>query len=308
MRTEIDQLLTARGGAASRAELLTVVSRNQLDDEVARGHLLAPFPRAYCRPWDADLWPILERAALASVGNPAALSHLTALGRWTLPAPPPDGIHVTVPIGRHPIGRHPIGSAPGLVVHRTRVPTRIREVDGLAVVEPATAIVRSWPLCAGLDQRAAAIAAVRRRLVRPSGLAEAAMRAVGMPGRAALLRLCELLDAGSESELELWGYLDVFDHPGLRHAVRQKVVQVQGRYYRLDLAFDEEQVAIELDGYRFHSTREQRERDMQRDAALASIGWLTLRFSHERLHGDVAGCRRDALAALSARRMWRRSG
>jgi very-short-patch-repair endonuclease len=41
---------------------------------------------------------------------------------------------------------------------------------------------------------------------------------------------------------------------------------------------------------------------MLRDAALASIGWLTLRFSHDRLHDDRAGCVRDALAVLAARR------
>lgn len=82
-----------------------------------------------------------------------------------------------------------------------------------------------------------------------------------MKGRAALTRLIDQLTAGCESELELWGYLEVFDAPGLR-----------------------------------------------RDAALASIGWLTLRYSHERLHRDVAGCRRDTLAALAARSAWRRSG
>jgi very-short-patch-repair endonuclease len=302
MRSEIDELLNACGGSASRARLLNVVTRNQLDDEIGRGHLVAPFPRAYCRPWDADHVPTLERAALASVGAPAALSHVTALHRWGLPAPVRDAIHVTVPVSRHPIG-----SSPGLIVHRTRVPTRIRQIDGLAVVEPAVAIVRSWPLCDGGDRRAPAITAARRRLVTPADLATAATRAVGMAGRARLLRLVELLASGCESELELWGHVGVFDHPGLRHAVRQKVVQVQGRYYRLDVAFDAERVAIELDGYRFHSTREQRERDMQRDAALASIDWLTLRYSHERLHADAAGCRRDTLPTLAARRAWHRS-
>jgi very-short-patch-repair endonuclease len=246
--------------------------------------------------------PARERAALASVGQPAALSHVTALRRWGLPAPLRDAVHVTVPVARHPIGR-----TPGLIVHRTRVPTRVREVDGLPIVEPAVAVVRSWPMLAGPDQRAPAIKAVRTRLVSPAELAGAATRAVGMAGRAALMRLVALLDAGCESELELWGYLGVFDAPGLDHAVRQKVIQVRGEYYRLDVAYDEERVNVELDGWRFHSSREQRERDMRRDAALASIGWLTLRYSHERLHEDVAGCRRDTLAALAARRAWRRS-
>jgi len=310
MRPEIDAYLASHLGAAARSELLTIVSRNQLDDELARGRLVAPFPRAYCRPWDADHPPVLERAAVASVGEPVALSHLTALRRYGLGDDGDDGddwVHVTVPIGRHPIGR-----MPGLRVHRTRVPTRVRTVDGLPVVEPATAIVRSWPLLPVPDQRGPAITAVRRHLVTPKQLVEAGNAAVGMSGRAALLRLVQLLAAGCESELELWGHLAVFDVPGLRHGKRQLVLDVRGQHYRLDLAYEPERVAVELDGYRYHSGRERRERDMQRDAALASIDWITLRYSHERLHEDVAGCRRDTLATLATRRArssaWRRSG
>ncbi len=241
--------------------------------------------------------PTLDRAALVSVGPPVALSHLTALRRWELPGVDTQRVHVTVPIARHPIGR-----TPGLTVHRTRVPTPIRIIDGLQAVAPGPAIVRSWPLLSGSARRAPAIDAVRRRLVTPAELREAASRAIGLPGRSALASLIDALDAGCESELELWGYLEVFDVPGLRHAVRQKVVQVAGRRYRLDLGYDQERVAVELDGHRYHSTRDQRERDMRRDTALAAIGWLTLRFSHDRLHNDVAGCRSDTLTTLAARR------
>ena len=307
MRSEIDDVLARHGGAASRDQLLHAVTRNQLDDEVARGHLMAPFPRAYCRPWDADQPDVLEVAAVASVGAPVALSHLSALRRYGLAGASPDRVHVTVPVGRHPIGRRP-----ALYVHRTRTRTRLRLVDGVPTVEPAVAVVRSWPLSAGPEQRAPAIEAVRRRLVTPAGLHAAGQAAVGMAGRSSLLRLVDLLAAGCESELELWGHLHVFDAPGLRHGVRQLVVVVRGEVYRLDLAYEEERVAIELDGYRFHSGRAQRERDMRRDAALAAVDWITLRFSHERLHEDIVGCRRDTLATLAARRgrgsAWRRSG
>lgn len=297
MRSEVDRLLAARAGVAPRAELLTALSRNQLDDEIARRHLIAPFPRAYCRPWDADGQATLDRAALVSVGPPVAISHLTALRRYDLPVSDVVPVHVTVPFGRHPIGR-----TPGLVVHRTRVPTPVRLLDGLRTVSPAVAVVRSWPLLPSSTRRAPAIEAVRRRLVTPAELRDAASHAVGMRARAQLGRLTDALDAGCESELELWGFLHVFDAPGLRHGQRQKIVQVRGRTFRLDLAYEDERVAVELDGYRYHSGRDERERDMRRDAALASIGWLTLRFSYERLHQDVAGCRRDTLTTLAARR------
>ena len=123
-----------------------------------------------------------------------------------------------------------------------------------------------------------------------------------MTGRAELLHLAELLADGCESELEIWGYLHVFDVPGLRHGVRQRWFVVQRRRYRADLAYELECVIVELDGAGAHSTRAQRERVMQRDAALATMGWVTIRLSHWRLHNDVEGCRRDLLAVLARRR------
>ncbi len=282
---------------------MVAITRNQLDDEVARGHLLSPFPRAYCRPWDGEHLPVLRRAALASVGDPVALSHTTALAVWRLRCPASSALHVTVPIGRHPVGR-----TPGLIVHRTRTPTRIRTAERMRVVEPAAAIVRSWPLLDPSERRSPAIEAIRRGLVGPDRLAEVCSRAVGMRGRSQLGRLIALLASGCESELEIWGLLSVFDVPGLRHGVRQRVVRAGGRSYRLDLAYEAERVAVEMDGERWHSNPEQRESDRQRDAALAAAGWLTLRFSWQRLHFDVAGCRRDTLATLAERRAWRRNG
>jgi very-short-patch-repair endonuclease len=297
MRPEIDVVLAARGGAASRADLFTVVTRNQLDDEVARGHLVAVFPRAYCRPWDLDDPAVLEAAAVHSVGAPVVLSHVNALRRWSLPTPPQRVVHVTVPADRHPMGRRP-----GLFVHRTRVRLRARTVDGLLTVAPAVAVVRSWPMLTGPEQRGPAIAAVRDRLVGVDDLRAAASAAPGLSGRKRLFELIDLLAAGCESELEIWGHLGVFDVPGLRHGKRQLWVSTAAGPYRADIGYEEERVAVELDGHRFHGGQAQRERDMRRDAALAAMGWLTLRFSHQRLHDDVDGCRRDTLAALAARR------
>jgi very-short-patch-repair endonuclease len=175
-------------------------------------------------------------------------------------------------------------------------------LHGVVTVSAAHAVAASWPMLAGAQQREPAITAVRRRLCTPDDLRAAVAALPRLSGRRALLDLCDLLEAGCESALEIWGYLGVFRIPGLDHGVRQKTVRVNGRRYRLDLAYEVERVAVELDGDRHHSSRADRERDRIRDAALAAIGWVTLRFSHRRLHDDVAGCRRDTLAALAARR------
>lgn len=257
---------------------------------------MAPFPRAYCRPWLADQREIRHRAALTSAGPPAALSHITALCRCDLLVPSDDDVHVTVPVARAP------SQTSELIVHRTRRFPPVCRIDGLPTVMPPVAIVSSWPLLAADSRRAPAITAVRRRLVSPEDLSGELARQPRLQGRAELASLVELLVAGCESELEIWGLLHVFDVPGLRHGVRQHWVATAGKRYRLDLAYVAERVAVELDGWATHGTKAAREVDATRDAALAAAGWLTLRFSYRRLHDDVAGCRRETLAVLAHRR------
>jgi len=294
MHPDIDKAL--RGSAAARRTILDAgVGRGVLDHELRSGRLIRPFPRGYLRPWDADQVDALEQAAYLGVGLPVAFSHLTALRRWELNDAPSD-IHLLVPYRRRARPR------PGLIVHRTRVLPPLVERQGFAIVTVDEAIVTSWSLLPARDRRAPAIAAVRRRLVLPSELHAALARHPRLADRHELGELIGLLEAGCESALEIWGLRRVFDVPGLRHGVRQRRLDVRGRTYRLDLAYDAERVAVEMDGDRWHSSKEQRERDRRRDAALASIGWLTLRFSYGRLHDDVAGCRQETLDTLGARR------
>lgn len=299
MLTEIEPVLAAGGGAAHRDNLLTVVSRGRLNHEIRSGRLTAPFAHVLCRPWDADQRDVRHRAAVLSVGRPAALSHVSCLWHWSLIedllADVDETVHVTVP------HRRSIRSQRGLSVHRARVLPKVANSAGLLVVSPADAVVGSWPLLAEPDRRGPAIAAVRNRLLTPQELLAALPRHPRIAGRDQLRTLLALLVAGCESELEIWGCLEVFDVPGLRHGVRQRWVRVGGERFRLDLSYDAERVAVELDGERWHSTREQRERDRRRDAKLATIGWVTLRFSRQRLVHDVSGCRADTLATLAAR-------
>jgi len=281
--------------------LLQVVTRAELDDELRRGRLARPFPRAYLRPWYLDDPATMNRAALVSVGPPAILSHDTALRAWgLLPAGGTD-IHVTVPKNRR------LGDASaGLAIHHAGLPfPGVRGLHGLPTATAAAAAVMSWPTLPTADRRATVINGTRSRLMTTLELRGELGRATRLSGRSELLELADLLDQGCESELEIWGYLDVFNVPELRDAKRQHRVRVGGRSYRLDLAYEAEQVAVELDGRAFHSSPGQWERDTARDLALATIGWQTVRLSHHRLTKDVAGCRRDVIAVLGSRRQMR---
>jgi len=57
-----------------------------------------------------------------------------------------------------------------------------------------------------------------------------------------------------------------------------------------------------MDGAAWHGSQSQRERDIRRDALLATVGWQTLRFSYTRLTTAVEACRRDICAAHAVRR------
>jgi very-short-patch-repair endonuclease len=61
-------------------------------------------------------------------------------------------------------------------------------------------------------------------------------------------------------------------------------------------------VGVEMDGAAYHSLPAHRERDLRRDAMLARLGWLIVRFTHQRLHTDAAGVRQELCAILRMRR------
>lgn len=302
MTFDIDNALAKLGGAATRTQLLRGMTRGTLDNEARAGRLTRVFPSVYCRPWDADLAAVREHAAVLSIGMPAALSHPSALRRWGLLASEPPEIHVTVPISRHPYR-----TSPGIVIHRTRRFPPVVRHSGVVTVSAAAAVVSAWPMFSGSDQRAPALSAYRQRLATPAELRDALTFAPNLRRRRSLEMLIELVAAGCESELELWGYLNVFDVPGLRHAERQRWLHVGGRRFRADMLYDAERLIVELDGRSYHSSPDQWERDCARDLALAKVGWQTIRLSHRRLTTDVAGCRRDVLAVLGERRSWRLS-
>jgi very-short-patch-repair endonuclease len=211
-----------------------------------------------------------------------------------LPGPDPDKVHVTVPDRVQP---RTIGI---IVVHRRRgfsvghPQTVVR--SGLEVVRLERAVVESWGTLDRTDERRApVIAAVNDRRSTVDRLFAEAASIPNLPGRSKLLGLLDLLRDGCRSELEVWGHLHVDNHPGLPYPRRQLQVKLGARTIYLDVAYEAEKVIVELDDAKHHFGPDHRERDMRRDAALAMLGWLTLRFSHNRLVTNTDQLRRELL-------------
>jgi len=290
--------VVGQAGWATSADLLAHVSPRTVGAWVASGKLLRLRPGVFALPAAADAWRVRVMAALE--GGESVASHVTALALWELIEHPPGPVHVSVDLTRSARG------SAGVILHRSAgVYQERRKVDGLSVTSVERSIVDSWgrpgPV-ARTDVRAAALTAVRRRQCSVRELDVELARRPRLPGRAELVRLVGLLSDGCQSELEIWGCLNVLRAPGMPTFVQQRVVTVAGERFHLDAAYDEVMLAVEMDGAAWHGSRKQRERDIRRDSLLATVGWQTLRFGFERLTRHPGACRRDVLAVYNARR------
>ncbi len=65
-------------------------------------------------------------------------------------------------------------------------------------------------------------------------------------------------------------------------------------------------IAIELDGHDYHATREQRNRDTQRDRILMMARWQVVRFTGSQINRDVEGCVRETVGLVKEWARWLR--
>lgn len=302
-RSTVPAALRAVGGVATWESLSGATSSSAVSRSVACGGVVQALPRVLVLPELVDDGDARDLAALLHAGPPAQLSHVSALRRWGLPVPPArpdDPVHVVVAAARRRRGEgeHPVR----VQVHRTRIGSPGRRRDGVPVVSLERAVVESWPLLTGPDQRAPAIVAVRRRVTTAARLRRELADHPRLPGRAGFEGLLVKIEAGCRSELELWGHDRVFTGPQFAELERQVPVSVGGQSFVLDCFDRRAMLAVELDGRQYHDGPWQRERDLARDAAVAELGILTVRYAHRRLTQEPAVCRDQVLRLVTVRR------
>lgn len=287
-------------GVARSTDLVPRVDRHTVGAWVAAGRLLRPHPGIVALPDRFDEWP--TRALAAVLATDGALSHSSALTVWRL-APQQDPVHISVVASRRALRTR------GVTVHRVQQLTT-DQLGSLPVTLLPRTLTDTWGLAHGRGGtsrlvetiRHAVIEVLRDRRVFPRQLRTELVRRPGLPGRRELDSLIGLVEAGCQSELEIWGVEKVLRGPGMPRFAQQFRVDLGGRVAYLDAALPELRVAVELDGAAFHGSASARERDTRRDVALAALGWVVLRFSYRRLIHDPDGCRRDILRVCAARR------
>lgn len=293
------ELQDGRGIVKASAE-----TRVALANAVRSGQLLRLYPEIYV---DSGLMRRLSghgqyqlrcRAALQYVRGSGAISHVSALSVWDL-LPAQGKIHITVDRATRQ------RSTNGLAVHHHEGFAQVKRFRraGVTVTSAADALVTSWPMLMPDSRIGCVVRAIEARTASASQIREALARLPKLRGRKALVTLLNQVDSGCRSPLEIWGAQHVFTGREFAGLKRQFPVRIAGQLFLLDLFAEAEKVNFELDGTAFHGNTIQRERDLKRDALLATLGIVVVRYSYARLMSEPDAVRLEARAILTSRRV-----
>jgi len=257
----------------------TGISKGTIDRRVRTGDLVAVDYGVYRSVITPASWN--QRILAACLSGPAVASHRGAGLLWTLP--------IELPVVPEVTGlRHRRRTSDDVIWHESYLldEQSITEIDGIPVTRPARTVV---DLAAVLppDRLLRVVDDVlRRRLASTASLA-ALVERLG-PYRIGATAMRAVLDrrttaTAPESDLETQFALLLEAH-GLPDPVAQhSVVAPDGRRLRLDFAYPERMIGIELLGAQFHATPERWAADIDRLGVLAALGWHMLSFGYEQV-------------------------
>jgi hypothetical protein len=243
--------------------------------------------------------PVLHPAEVAA-GLAGALSFLSAAAWWGVDLPrTPRRVHVTVRRNRG-VRKNAVK---GVRIHRAVVaPSDLRVVRGVLVTSPlrtALDLARHLPL----EEAVSVVDAfMRKGLLTRRDFLRAAAGSHG-PGRNRILRVAALVDPKSGSILESLTRVLLWRHGLLPPRSQYRFEAVGFRGY-LDFAWPEIKVALECDGYEFHSGRESFHKDRRRWSALNRSDWRSGVVTWAEVTGDpdyVVGLVRDLVATAQAK-------
>lgn len=286
----------ARDAAPRTYEQLTqLASRDAVDHAIARGALVRLLPNQYCLAEHSESWTMRAHAAVAWAGPGAALSGQAALAVWNYAPLPIDVIDVVVPAGGHRTGPD------WLRVRSLSAPYRTIVLEpAMAIVESEMALVLAYGRLPRDDRPSFVYGALQRNLVTAQRLQVLLNAVPRVRFRKELARRLELINAGAESYLEELAMADVLRGAGFEGLVFQHRFRVEGVGYRVDAFHPPSLTVFEFDG-RDHDKPDQRARDVLRDARLAALGILTVRYTFKTIADRAQWCRANALSVIDSR-------
>lgn len=230
--------------------------------------------------------------SVESVATGATAAHLYGL------RPAPATLEFL--IGEHDRVVPPAGTR--LTRTRTLLPSEITEVHGIRVATGARMLIDYAAYGQPFEVRALLIDTMQRRLVNLAELADRLGEIGPVRGRGLLKRLAREQSAEHADSVFEAALRRLIRRSGLpRPAPHPWPVDCDGITLHADIAWPDLRVAVEADGFAFHSTREQLERDHRRGNALANAGWIVIRVGWSRLERDPDGFVRELRAVILRR-------
>jgi very-short-patch-repair endonuclease len=236
-----------------------------------------------------------ETAALLAARPGAVLSHLTAASLWNLRPQRSDGpVELTV-------WSVPTGRRAGIVVHRTsHLPSQdVRIFCGLPITSPARALADIAASLTTRELERALDEGLVRRIVRLGEVAEVVER---LPNRPGMRALRNLLDHRRTTTLTRSQAEERFLELVRAAQLPVPEVNVPLHGFTVDFLWREQGVVVEVDGYRFHSTRSAFERDHRKTAVLGAAGLEVQRITWDQMDEESFAIVARLAKGLEARR------
>lgn len=229
-------------------------------------------------------------AAVALASQPQAwISHETAGTLWALPGVRNEAIHVVTGLDRRV-------RLAGVRGHRSGglFDADLTTIQRIPVTTPARSIV---DVSARLTRRQLGLVlddAVRRRVMSLESFRKCVTRLAEAPGRRmSVLQelLAERLPGYNPGDSDLESHvLRLLVARGYPPPAQQYKVRLGSRTFRIDLAYPVLRLAIELDGWEFHSSRSAFDDDRVRANLLVAHGWTVVRFTSRSSDEEILGC------------------
>jgi very-short-patch-repair endonuclease len=267
MPPELRALFAAQGGVATYSQILAHLSRRGLQRRLRGAELVKIFPGIYSLG-APDVFTRLCGLDLCC-GEQVAVCLGTAAAIFGFDTEDVTDLHVLNPEG------HNLRDHTGLKVHRrqgaplTRYRGRPLTTPGWTAIEVARSLRRPRAL-ATLD------AALRSQTCDRRELLAAAEAQAGRRGIVAVRELIPLARPEAESPMESEARLVMLDGGLPEPALQYDIVDRDGLLWRVDFAWPDRRVAVEFDGFDWHSSREALRKDRQKRAALEEIDWRVM--------------------------------
>lgn len=290
----LPEFLTSQAHAYTRTELLKVWSRHHLEVALRAGSVARLVPGIYAAS-EHQLQPIVMGEAATLWAQRAVVTGSLALRLYSdsLRAP-----HVVDLVTANGDTLHP---PTWIRVHQSGVPARQGFPAGIRCATPGRALLDAWRYAPARERSDLLYESLWARVCTWRELAREVERTKRVSGRRDLERLLGWFAEGATSPLEVRAKHETFADARFREFEWQVELRLGSRRATVDMLHRAAMVVVELDGDRYHSTREARRGDRERQNDLAAAGYVVVRFGWDDLVRRPERSRQRILAVIAGR-------